>query len=47
MEMTVLEANTFEECGHLKHLMEEEKNPGEGSGARERTGAVDWLEDCW
>ena len=40
--MTVLEANTFEERRHLKQLMEKEKkNPGEGSGARERRGAAD------
>lgn len=37
-----MEANTFEERRHLKHLMEKEKkNPGEGSGARERRGAAD------
>ena len=34
--MRVLEANTSEECGHLKHLIEKEKNhPREGRGPEE------------
>lgn len=44
----VLEANTSEECGHLKHLIEKEKNhPGKGEGQRKERRSGSGREDRW